>query len=87
METAETGGKVKMATTMSVTHHSGERIWLGGIVDVEEVVSAARALIEPLLQDQHAYWDKRIGRTPGSTADRVRIAESYYINPCFERDG
>lgn len=85
METADTGGGVTIVSSMSLTIHSGGRILLGGIVDVARVVSAAEALIEPLLQKQHTYWDRRIARTPGPNDERARVAESYYIEPRFKR--
>ncbi len=83
MEKADTNGGVTIVISMSGTVHSGGRILLGGIVDVAKVVSAAEELIEPLLKIQHAHWDRRITRTPGSNEENARVAESYYIEPRF----
>ena len=80
MEEADTDGEVTIVGSMSVTVHSGGRILLGGIVAVAKVISAAEALIEPLLKKkQHAYWDQRIARTRGSREDNARVAKSFYI--------
>jgi hypothetical protein len=83
MVKADTVGGTNIFGSLSVTVHSGGRILLGGIVDVAKVVSAAEALIEPLLKKQHAYWDRRTARTPGSNEENARVAESYYIEPRF----
>jgi len=78
MKKADTDGGVTIFGTMSVTDHSGGRILLGGIVDVAKVISAAEALIEPLLKKQHAYWDQSMALMPD-------IAKSYYIEPRFQQ--
>ena len=84
MEEADTdGGRVTIVGSMSVSVHSGGRISLGGIVDVAKAISAAEALIEPLLKNQQAYWDQRLARTRGSREDNARVAKSLYIERRF----
>ena len=51
--------------------------------NVEKVVSAAEALIEPLLTKQHTYWDERLAKSPGSIEADTRAAELHYIEPRF----
>lgn len=84
MEKADTAGGVTIHTTMSGTIHSGGRILLGGIVDVAQVVKAAEVLVESLLPEQHAYWDSRIARTPGTDTENAKVAESYHIEARFK---
>lgn len=83
MEKADTDGGVTIFGTMSTTVHSGGRVLLGGIVDVAKVVSAAEALIEPLLEKQHAYWKQWIARRPRSNEKKARMGRSFYIEPRF----
>ena len=83
MEKADTDGGVTIVGTLSGTVNSGNRILLGGIVDVAKVVKAAEALIEPLLNKQHAYWDQKIARMPGTDEEHARVSKSYYIEPRF----
>lgn len=81
MEKADTDGGIAIFSSLSGTVHSGGRMLLGGIVDVEKVISAAEALIEPLLEKQHTYWDQKLARMPSSDEERAKIAKSFYIDP------
>lgn len=84
MEKADTEGGVTIFGSMSGTIHSGGHILLGGIIDVAQVVKAAEVLVEPLLQKQQAYWDRRLARMPGKNTENERVAESYYIEQRFK---
>ena len=84
MEKADTGGECTIFCSISVTAHSGKSILLGGIVDLTQVVKAAKMLLETLLQKQHAYWDRRLARMPGKNTENEKIAESYYIDRRFK---
>lgn len=83
MKKADTVGGVTVVGSMSGTTYSGDRILLGGIVDVALVVNAAEALIGPLLKEHQAYWGLKLGTHWKSDEHRVEVLESYRIRIHF----
>ena len=50
---------LKLQVGQSVTVLRNGKILLGGTLDVHETIEAANTAIEPLINIQHEYWEKR----------------------------
>lgn len=85
MKPAMTDGAMKIICSMASTIRDGDRLLLGGVLDVSEVVKTAEGLMSALLTKQHESSDKLIGQDRPLNEESAKIAESYYIESRFEQ--
>jgi hypothetical protein len=74
---------VKASVSAGVTSTVDGRLVLGGVVDIQEVIDAAGALMPQLIEQHNNNWDKRLTRNGDMTEQMANVAGSYYIEPRF----